>query len=114
MSALIGLQANRLLVAALVLVPFVLQGALRWYELHCRNRRDARVVDMLERQQAVMLSITADLTCDQALAGSAVSLQALATASQDLTQILMASPPVRNEGATSTKAGSSREGRNDE
>jgi hypothetical protein len=114
MSTLIELQANRLLVAALVLVPVVLQGALRWYELHCRNQRDARVVDMLERQQAAMLSITADLTCDQALVGSAVSLEALASASQDLAQILMASPPVRNESATPIKTGSSREGQNDE
>jgi hypothetical protein len=115
MSALSGLQANRLLVvAALVLVPVVMQSILRWYELHCRDRREARVVEMLERQQAALLSIAADLAGDQALAGSAVGLQALTSATQDLTQILVASPLVSKETATRTKVGSSREGRNDE
>jgi phosphoribosyl-dephospho-CoA transferase len=115
MSALIGLEASRLLVvAALVLVPVLMQSILRWYELRCRDRRDLRVVEMLERQQAALLSITADVTCNQALRDSAVSLQALTSATRDLTQILVASPRVDREIATPTKMGSSRGGRNDE
>src|SRR6266852_3189523 len=58
----------------------------------------------------LILVITADLACDQALDGSTVSLQALTCATQDLTQILMASCPVSKQATTPTKMGSPNEG----
>jgi hypothetical protein len=75
---------------SLFAAPVLLDSCLRWYGLRSRERRDARVVQMIEQQQAAMLAITTSLSAEQNLVASIVSLQALNNATRDLAELLAA------------------------
>ena len=85
LSALAELSKEHIwLGGSLLIVPVFFDCFLRWCGLRSRERRDARVIQMIEQQHAAMLDITTALSADRSLAASMVSLHTLTCATHDL------------------------------
>jgi hypothetical protein len=75
---------------SLLVVPVFFDCFLQWCRLRNRERRDARVIQMIEQQHAAMLNITTALSADRSLAASIVSLRTLNYATHALSGLLVA------------------------
>lgn len=72
-------------------LPVLFDCFLRWYVLRNRERRDARLIQMIEQQQTAILRIAATLSAGQTLDASIASLEALKCAMRYLAKLLATS-----------------------
>jgi hypothetical protein len=84
-------------------VPVLFDCFLRWYTLRNKERRDARLIQMIEQQQAAMLGITGSLSARRTLDGSIASLEALQCATRELSKLLAASDLAETRTALSER-----------
>ena len=90
---------------SLLIVPVLFDCFLRWRGLRNRERRDTRVIQMIEQQNAAMLDIATALSGDRSLAASMVSLHTLTCATHDLASLLAAPDGVETRIETPNPAG---------
>lgn len=89
---------------SLLIVPVLFDCFLRLYGLRSKERRDARVIQMIEQQNAAMLGITTALSTDRSLAASIISLHTLNCATRDLADILATPGPISAEATNDVHA----------